>query len=127
MSNYQIRRGETWSVTWTLRQGSKLVDLSIPGTHILLRLTVNPNDADSAALALLDNEGLGGIVVTMPQSQAAGTLGQCVSTTPASATYGLPNVQTQLYYEIWVNQNGAISCLDSGSVPMRPRGLQQQP
>jgi len=122
----QIARGETLAYLATVSQNGKPVDIT--SFRLLFKLMLHLSDPDNACIALVDNLGLVGPGAVVNQTQTPPTLGQANVTVDGSATYGLPNVQVNLYGELWVRDGAGSPWLATRiTVSMLPRGLQAQP
>lgn len=95
--------------------------VALATSRIVFTLKHAQTDPDSAALALLDNTGLGGVVVTDTAT--------AVATVPGTATYGLPDVPTfVLWYDVQVHDTlGRPWQSEYGQITITPRVLTAQP
>lgn len=120
MAVFQIAIGSTLPITTYVVVGGSPDNLA--SSRVVFTLKMNPTDPDSAALAILDNQALGGVTIANPAS------GQVQIVVPASATYGLPNVPRTLFYEVWVKDiAGNEFRTEKGRIVVDPRALTQQP
>ena len=118
MSNFQIAAGSTFAATTMVKQGGLPFDLT--GCRVLFVAKSNPSDPDGSAVALLDNQGLGGVTVPAP------TTGRAFINMAASSTYGL--TVPQLYYEIWIHDTSGLEWRSEfGQIQLLARILVQQP
>lgn len=121
MALLEIAKGSTLSLTTNVTKNGSPMALPT-GVRVLFVAKVNQTDADSAAVALLDNIGLGGVSVTDSVN------GIVQTTMPASSTYSLPASVQSLYYEIWVKDLLSNEFrVDKGTIKLTARILVQQP
>lgn len=95
--------------------------VALATSRIVFTLKHAPTDPDSAAFAILDNTGLGGVVM-LNATQATATI-------PGSATYALPEAPVfEAYYDVWVHDtNGNPWQTEMGVIPITSRVLTAQP
>ena len=120
MALLEIAKGSTLFLLTTLTKNG--LPMPLPsGVRVLFVAKINQSDADSAAVALLDNQGLGGVIFTDPVN------GVVQTTMAPYATYSLPVAVQQLYYEIWVQDvAGNEFRADKGTIKLTTRILVQQ-
>jgi len=120
LRQFEIARGTPLPITSTFTINGAVFPLT--GCRVVFRAVVNLNDPDSVAVSLLDNQGLGGVVVPNPNGNVA------TSTMPASATYSLPTSVTKLFYEVWVRDpSGNPWRTERGTILLVGRGMVAQP
>jgi hypothetical protein len=110
---FEITRGTPLSVTSTFTRYGK--PQPIASCRVFVTAKINQTDPDNVAVAALDNQLLGGVLVLPVSSTPVGTPPFCNPdgniaqwTMPASATYPLPPSVDRLCLEIWITQPGAI-------------------